>query len=138
MKYEPLPLLLHFSLTLLPSICLFTSSETNICPSPSPSPSPTLDTTESRESGYQAAIIGGVIGGIIAIVLLSSLVVCCVWYQVFRTPELTEGKDKSDFNFNDVRVSTTNQTAVELQEKSSFPTTKDDDDTNVNNNINNV
>lgn len=110
--------------------------ETNICPSSSPSP--TVDITEPREIDYQAAIIGGVIGGIIAIVLLSSLVVCCVWYQVFRTPELTEGKDKSDFNFNDVRVSTINQTAVELQEKSSSPnTTKDDDNTKVNN-INNV
>ena len=68
-----------------------------------------------------AAIIGGVIGVLFALVLISLLVVCIVWYQFCRAPEPDEPtKQKGVFNFTDIKPSAVNTTAVEL-EKNNTP-----------------
>ncbi len=86
------------------------------------SPTPSSTPTESPNSvDRQAAIIGGVIGGVFGVSLLALLIVCCVWYQLFKAPESSQSKEHGDFNFTDIKVSGTNKTAVELKGVESLP-----------------
>ena len=69
----------------------------------------------------EAAIIGGVVGGIFAVFLLALLIVCCVWYQVFRAPVDETHKEKGVFDLTGIRADATNQTAIEITEKPREP-----------------
>ena len=80
--------------------------------SPSPSPS-----TEMSDINTEAAIIGGVVGGIFAILLLALLIVCCVWYQVFRAPVDESHKEKGVIDLTGIQADATNQTAIKITEK---------------------
>ena len=56
------------------------------------------------------------LGGLLALALAAILVVLCVWYQFFRAPDSIDDKAKGTYMFDDVRVDTTNKTAIELKE----------------------
>ena len=102
-------------------LLIFTANR-RACPLISPSPTPTDSTTSSSSVDRQAAIVGGVIGGVFGILFLGLLIGCCVWYQLFKGPEsIAAAKQKSEFNFTDIKVSTTNHTALALQEKETPP-----------------
>ena len=78
---------------------------------------PSVTATPPSDSEVQGIIIGSVLGGIFGIILLLSFIGCCVWYQFFRTLDPNEPKPKNDFDFDDVKVKSTNQVAMELEEK---------------------
>ena len=86
----------------------------SIAASPTPVFTPTPSESPSNVN-RQAAIIGGVVGGVFGIALLALLIVCCVWYQLCKAPENAQSKEHGDFNFTDIKVSSTNKTAVELK-----------------------
>lgn len=56
-------------------------------------------------------------GGLFAVFLVVMLVVCCVWYQVFRAQVDDSHKEKGAFNLAEMRTDATNQTAVEINTK---------------------
>lgn len=72
---------------------------------------------EVNNVNTEAAIIGGVVGGIFAVFLLAMLIVCCVWYQIFRAGIEEDHKEKGVFDLTGIRADATNQTAIEISEK---------------------
>ena len=91
-------------------------SDQDICPVSSSVVTPTPTSTTRPINNTQAAIIGGVLGGLLALALVAILVVLCVWYQFFRAPDSIDDKAKGTYMFDDVRVASSNKTAIELKE----------------------